>query len=644
MMHRVGQALYGAAFVFVVPALLVWWANATAEVVPLRALHNGLVGALVACVGLTLVLAGWFALYRYGRGLPMNAFPPIQYVEQGVYRFIAQPIYIGFFLACIGAAIATGSSSGLWLISPVVGLAMAALVWGYEKPDLLTRFGARAERRPLVSLPPAGSGSVTAWNRVSVIVLVFVPWIALFEAVVFLGPAPDAVVTYLPFERGWPVLVWSEFLYGSAYLMVVSTLFVVRRQSELRKMSVVALLATAIATMMYLTIPLVTPPRAFESNSTLGWALEFERHMGNTVAAFPAFHLIWSLIAAEAWSTRSRAWAAAGWTMGLLIAASCLTTGMHSILDLLAAFLVFAIARRYDRVWEVARSSAERIANTWKTWRWGRVRLINYGFYAALAGAVGYWIAASVTGPEVYGQLVTYHVFGLIGASAWAQKLEGSSKLSRPYGYYGSVIGAIVGALIVGAGHSNTPLLLAVLALEAPWIQAIGRLRCLVQGCCHGSEASDLIGIRYWDRRSRVCGLAEKRGVALHPTPLYSMVANLVTGVVLMRLWSLGASLSLIAGVYLMLAGLSRFVEEAYRGEPQTVNVWGLHIYQWIAALCFTAGAGVTALDWPAASGVFSMPDGRSVWTAALCALVVGAAMGIDFPDSDRRFARLAPR
>jgi hypothetical protein len=160
-----------------------------------------------------------------------------------------------------------------------------------------------------------------------------------------------------------------------------------------------------------------------------------------------------------------------------LITISCITTGMHALADIVAAAIVFVMLLQYRRIWEGFRRASERIANSWHEWRWHGVRLINYGLYAALAATVGLWIAASLGGPGIFWQLVLVHLCGLVGAGLWAQQLEGSSRLSRPFGYYGSVIGIFVGAIAVGAVYGNTLLLLALIAMESPWVQLIGRLR-----------------------------------------------------------------------------------------------------------------------------------------------------------------------
>jgi prolipoprotein diacylglyceryltransferase len=169
----------------------------------------------------------------------------------------------------------------------------------------------------------------------------------------------------------------------------------------------------------------------------------------------------------------------------------------------------------------------------------------------------------------------------------------------------------------------------------------IGRLRCLVQGCCHGRPVDRVPGIRYVHPRSRVCRIAHLDGIAVHPTPVYSIAANIVLGLLLLRLWTVGAPLSMIVGVYVLGAGLSRFVEEHLRGEPQTQIVGGLRIYQWCAIGITLLGIAATCIP-SAAATVAITGDWRSLLYTAIVGAVFAAAMGVDLPQSERRFSRLA--
>ncbi|MBE0593790.1 MAG: phosphatase PAP2 family protein, partial [Gemmatimonadales bacterium] len=350
--RSLGPWLYGLAFTIGIPVLLVWWATASRDSVPLPTLPYSWAGLIAAGGGVLLMLFGVGALHVHGRGLPMSPYPPPVYVARGAYRYLAHPLYVGFVLLCFGVAVFAESPSGIWLVSPAVALGCAALVLGFERQEVRRRFGADSVRRPRIALPPASADSPTTWDRLSIALLVLLPWSLAFEAVYRLGVPSDAVEAFLPFERHWPVLQWTEAVYGSTYLLVVGSLFVARTQAALRRMAVTALIATAVVTLIYLTVPLVAPPRPFEPHSLLGRALIVERAMSNTVAAFPAFHVIWSFIAAEAWSSRSRAAALVGWTWAILITASCLTTGMHALADIAAAVALFLVLRRYRAIWE----------------------------------------------------------------------------------------------------------------------------------------------------------------------------------------------------------------------------------------------------------------------------------------------------
>lgn len=126
----------------------------------------------------------------------------------------------------------------------------------------------------------------------------------------------------------------------------------------------------------------------------------------------------------------------------------------------------------------------------------------------------------------------------------------------------------------------------------------------------------------------------------VHATPLYSILWNGFVALVLGRLWMVGAPLHLIAGVFVIATGIGRFAEEAYRGEPQTPVVGGLRLYQWVAIGSVLMGILFTALGTSARA-----PAPAWNWMAPAVALVFGLvttiAFGVDFPDSDRRFARL---
>jgi protein-S-isoprenylcysteine O-methyltransferase Ste14 len=630
---------YALLFVALLPLGFVAWAKSTAHVVEAPIPSSMPLGVALCGVGAALLVSGWIALWIYGGGLPMNISPPPRYVMRGIYGLLPHPIYTGFALLCAGVAILNHSASGLWLVTSFVILGSAALVWGYEAPDLAARFGnPQFVRCRILALntntPP------TRMDRLRCYLFVVLPWLVLYECVLVLGVPRIAVETYLPFEMRLPVIEWTEGFYASTYVLVLLTPFAAKSSRTLRRFCTSGWVATAIVFPIYLTLPFIASPRPFVPHTVLGRLLLWERGLNSAAAAFPSFHMIWALfvvcVLEDRWKSLRWLWRA--WAGG--IAMSCVTTGMHSIADVLAGALIGLLLLRPGKLWRVLQGQTERIANSWREWRFGKLRVINHGVYAGLGAFAILAIAGILSGPGNEFALLIAGMFGLVASALWAQIIEGSPPLLRPYGFYGGLLGVSVGVVLTSFHRGNIWLLLGALCVGGPWVQAIGRLRCLVQGCCHGRLAPASMGIHYQRRQSRVYGLEELRGKPVYPTPLYSILWNAYIALVMWRLWKLHFPLHFVGGIYLVMNGLGRFVEEAYRGEPQTPAFAGLRLYQWIALLTILIGASVTALgrSEPAPAPVFQ-------WQALPVALVFGIvcwfALGVDFPDSNRRFARL---
>ena len=637
---KIGQWLYGVLFVVIVPLLLWLWAWATTETVRLPAIRAWNAAMVLATAGLLLMATGMVALRAYGGGLPMNAFPPPRLVSRGIYRLLGHPIYFGFSLLCLAVAVGSGSAAGLWLITPAVILGSTALVWGYEAHDLRRRFGASLSP-PVLHLPEDASRKALPAERISAYVLVLLPWFVLYQAVRFLGIPPDAINVYLPFEAAWPVWQWTEWVYASAYVFVGLAPLLAVRSRDLREFCVGGLMATALVTLLFVVLPFVAPPRPFVPDTLAGRLLAWERSKDTAAAAFPSFHVVWALLAARlgASTTTKPMLRWLFWVWGAGIAASCLTTGMHALIDVIGGILVFVSVANPARTWQAIRRGSQALADSWKEWRIGPVRIINHGVYAGVAAFLGVAVVGQLTGPSNLGDVLTVACAALVGAGLWAQFVEGSPRLLRPFGYYGSIVGGLLAVIVLQlTGHAGW-MLLGAYAVAAPWIQAIGRLRCLANGCCHGRAAPPESGIVYSHPQTRPCRIASVTGTPIYPTQTYSILWNLFTGPLLLRLWMLGASPPFVAGLYLVLNGLGRFVEEAYRGEPQTPNVARLSLYQWMALASIITGAVLTTLR------AASTPPAWN-WTALAPAggfgVLTWIAMGVDLPLCNRRFARLS--
>ena len=641
-----GRVLYGAFFCAVLPLLLAGLAWCTrgwvALPLPEPLGRFALLDWALFAGGALLMLKGMFDLSARGGGLPMNAFPPPRLVTEGVYGWVGQPIYIGAVMMSAGLSAAMGSTSGFWLVTPILALGAAALTFGHERRDLLRRHGAVSE--PIVGLPRSGMTPATWGQRAGTMTFVLVPWLLLFWATSALPPPPDGVSAYLQFELAWPVIPWTELIYASAYLAVPWAFLRDRSRDSLRRFAVGGLLGTALVGLLWWTVPLVAPPRPIGGLEPSFWtrALAWERSVDDPVGlgAWPSFHVLWVLLAAASLDGARPTVRVAAYAWAAAVGLSCLTTGMHAAQDVVAGVLVFWVVHFRDEVWRGILYVSEKLANGWREWKFGPIRVINHGAFGALGALAGFFVVSSILGAAQGWQMWTVGLASIVTAALWAQIIEGESVSLRPFGYYGAVVGVVIGGGALAVLGTSPLHAWAAFAVGAPLIQAFGRCRCLIQGCCHGQPCSPEAGIVVVHERSRVVKLSGLGGQPVYPTQTYSILANVATALIMFRLWSLDIPSSGLVGAYLVLAGAARFVEESFRGEPQTPRVAGLPIYQWNAVASFAAGLGFLA--WPSAPmGSAAGLTLSGAASAAALAVVVGVLMGVDLPASRARFGRL---
>lgn len=601
----------------------------------LPALGTPSAGIFVTLCGLVLTGLGVTSLRgaSFDHGSPL---PSPLLVTNGVYRWLPHPMYTGFTLTVLGLAMFFQSPGALWLAVPATALGSAALVFGYERPALERRFGAAAHEYRW--LPPDSDKSPAGMARIRCYLFVLLPWVFCYEVIVWSGRPKGAFALPLPGESNWPILAWTEPIYMSTYVIVALTPLLARTSRDLRQFMLRAWIGMGVAFSLYLAIPVIAPLKDFTPHGFWGAALAYERRADPPLAAFPSFHTIWAFLTAALLARRGRKLAPLWWLWAIAVAVSCVATGQHWTADV-AAGIAFSLALiRIDRMWLHLRNGAERVANSWRESHLGPVRVVHHGVYGGLAVALTTAMVGSLIGPGHEVALLAAIVCGLGGAMLWSHRREGWARL--PCGYYGGFLAVALACAAAPLFGIDWLIMLAACSLAAPWMQAIGRLRCLVEGCCHGRPAAGDIGICYRNPKSRVVRVAALQGRPLHPTPLYSMLWNAFTAVVLARMWWTACDLHLIAGVFLMLNGMGRFVEEAYRGEQPRI-IAGLRSHQWIAALTTVAGGILTTLGVPTPAPAPTITPGTLLIAAAV-GVIASLAFTVDFPAEEQQMARAA--
>lgn len=610
--------LYGFVFLVVVPLGLVLWAGATEKHIDYPGLKSEMAGMLLLVTGGLLMFWAMRALIIKGEGLPMNAFPPPKFVETGPYRLFRHPIYWSFGVMLTGYFLFTGSASGLWLVVPITVLGMAALVLGYEGIDLKKRFPTK-RLSPFFGLPDADPQAPGTDKKVISLSIILGLMMALNYLTVKTEPVFDLEKLRSLFSDGQDSHAW---LYLNL-VPVLATPFILKRNSDLRSWvlwSSTALLGGFIWNLVSRELCGIT------------WVFPPENYL-----SVPFYLVLISLFSLFRNSSRPYLMTASSALPFLVLQ----TQLQEEFLWLISSALLFLVVVNAGNLWVWSRRSSEWLANSWKEWVFGSVRVINHGFYVGGGALLGILMAGILAGKAYAWALLAFVITVVLFSALWAQVIEGSEKLKRPFGFYGALVGILFASLLVWAMGYNPWVLIGVISVMMPWVQAIGRIRCLINGCCHGTCTDNPeVGIRYFHPRSRVCSISNMKGVRLHPTPLYSILSLLPVGFILLALWHGGAAPNFIFGLYLILSGIGRFVEEAYRGEVQTPIVGKLRLYQWTAALSVFIGILFTLFR--VESPVLSPGFDLQVLLAALVGgFFVFFAMGVDFPNSNKRFSRL---
>ena len=617
----IGKFLNGIIFLILVPAGIWFWAKNTQYLVPFPKIESKLAGGVFILIGGLLMLSAMVALRLFGKGLPMNAYPPPLLVNNGPYRVFRHPIYVGFGILIIGVFLFSGSASGLWLVSPLTILGLVALVWGYEDIDLKVRFP-NQKIKTVLDLPENSTETASSADRV----------VSLFWILICLNISNLLILklcgTIMP-AFGEPIFIYpglkNLYLPFLSFIYLLITPFFLKRKDLLRNWVISGILALSYLVFIGLLYPSFGAQYLSPENPSL-----------LTVPLALIFIFL------KAVFTQSRTTSLIFSISTTILVIIQLSNDHSAILDLTESILAFLLAANYLRVWIFLKDSSEKIANSWKEWTFGNIRVINHGFYVGFGAFIGILLAGILAGRDYGLALLVFTLLVTIFSALWAQIIEGSEKLKRPFGFYGGLVGILVGSLVIWAMGLNSWVIIGVGSVVMPWVQAIGRLRCLVNGCCHGRRTDHPdIGIRYFHPRSRVCHLSGLKGELIHPTPLYSILWLFFVGILLLTLWAKGnVPVTLIFGLYLILTNLGRFVEEAYRGEVQTPGIKGLHVYQWTAILAVMVGILMTTIQ-IVPLVIFPGFSWESVVIAFLCGLFIFFAMGVDFPHSNRRFSRL---
>ncbi|MFZ0909315.1 MAG: isoprenylcysteine carboxylmethyltransferase family protein [Candidatus Acidiferrales bacterium] len=105
------------------------------------------IAAVPSVLGFAVALRCIWDFGWTGRGTPVPIAPPQRLVVVGFYRYVRNPMYVGFFIGWLGLWIIFGRASMIAIaVACLVLLGVNMFVMFYEEPTLRNKFGADYER------------------------------------------------------------------------------------------------------------------------------------------------------------------------------------------------------------------------------------------------------------------------------------------------------------------------------------------------------------------------------------------------------------------------------------------------------------------------------------------------------------------
>lgn len=232
----------------------------------------------------------------------------------------------------------------------------------------------------------------------------------------------------------------------------------------------------------------------------------------------------------------------------------------------------------------------------------GTITIYSYGVLLAAAYLTGLWLAvrraraAGVDGNKIMDLLIWVIIAALVGAKAllfiidfehFTSSWQEFTTLLRSGGvFYGGLIAAILVCIYQLRKH-RLPLWHSG-DLFAPGIALgymVGRLGCLMAGCCYGKPTDVAWAITFTDPAANF-NVGTPLNVALHPTQLYESAAGLVILIAVLALEKrprpfAGRTFWSFAFIYAVL----RFIIEYFRGDDRGLVLNLLSTSQFISVV-----------------------------------------------------------
>lgn len=157
--------------------------------------------------------------------------------------------------------------------------------------------------------------------------------------------------------------------------------------------------------------------------------------------------------------------------------------------------------------------------------------------------------------------------------------------------FYGGLIGGVIGLYVYSKSFNiSFKKLCMILIPVVPIFHSIGRIGCLLAGCCHGREYNGFGSITFYNTNLAPIG------VPLFPMQIVESICNLIIFIIILLTYKKFKGTYKTIALYAVLYSIVRFVLEFYRGDAAR-GIIVLSTSQWISIVLFIIGITLFIYD-----------------------------------------------
>jgi protein-S-isoprenylcysteine O-methyltransferase Ste14 len=140
LLRMVATLIGVAVFMAGIPAIVFWVGRVSGETLLLPSNASKIISIVCFVFGIPWMLSAVFWQLIRGKGTPVPVVPTKQLLQNGPYRYVRNPMMLGFFLYLLGWTFLFNNSGAFLTVAIIISFLLLELKL-IEEPELEKRFG-----------------------------------------------------------------------------------------------------------------------------------------------------------------------------------------------------------------------------------------------------------------------------------------------------------------------------------------------------------------------------------------------------------------------------------------------------------------------------------------------------------------------